>query len=193
MGNLRQAAAYFGEGLALSEVRRDRRAIIYCLAGIAGIARQLGQSERAARLFGAVDAVLESSGIVFEPIEWAEYQRHRAATRTQLSQSTFDLALTAGRHLSLDEAMADGAQFAAEAASLPVPEVESVVAAAHGLTEREREVLGLLVEGRSNPEIARCLSISPKTASNHVTNILAKLGVESRTAAATQAVRQGLV
>ena len=61
------------------------------------------------------------------------------------------------------------------------------------ITDREREVLMLLVEGRSNPEIARCLSISPKTASNHVTNILAKLGVESRTAAATQAVRQGLV
>ena len=46
-----------------------------------------------------------------------------------------------------------------------------------GLTDREREVLLLLADGRSNPEIAQALFISPKTASVHVSNILAKLGV----------------
>ena len=61
------------------------------------------------------------------------------------------------------------------------------------LTARECEVLRLLVQGHTNPEIAAALFISRKTASNHVTNILAKLGVETRTAAATYAVRQGLV
>jgi NarL family two-component system response regulator LiaR len=60
------------------------------------------------------------------------------------------------------------------------------------LTLRELEVLRLLAEGHSNPEIASLLFISPKTASTHVTNILTKLGVESRTAAATYAVRHGL-
>jgi two-component system, NarL family, response regulator LiaR len=54
-------------------------------------------------------------------------------------------------------------------------------------------VLRLLVEGHSNPEIAEILSISPKTARNHVTNILGKLGVETRTAAATSALRRGLL
>jgi DNA-binding CsgD family transcriptional regulator len=54
-----------------------------------------------------------------------------------------------------------------------------------GLTTREREVLRLLSAGRSNPEIARELFISPKTASVHVSNILAKLGVSSRVLAAT--------
>jgi DNA-binding NarL/FixJ family response regulator len=52
--------------------------------------------------------------------------------------------------------------------------------------------LRLLAEGHSNPEIASALYISPRTASHHVTSILAKLGVESRTAAATYAVRHGL-
>jgi DNA-binding NarL/FixJ family response regulator len=54
------------------------------------------------------------------------------------------------------------------------------------------EVLRLLVEGRTNQEIARALSISPSTVASHVVNILGKIGVESRTAAAAWAVRHGV-
>jgi DNA-binding CsgD family transcriptional regulator len=61
-----------------------------------------------------------------------------------------------------------------------------------GLTPREVEVLRLLVEGRSNRQIAEQLFISGKTASVHVTNILAKLGVHSRLEAAAIARRLGL-
>jgi DNA-binding CsgD family transcriptional regulator len=61
-----------------------------------------------------------------------------------------------------------------------------------GLTPREVEVLHLLVEGRSNRQIAEQLFISGKTASVHVTNILAKLGVHSRLEAAAMAHRLGL-
>jgi len=58
-----------------------------------------------------------------------------------------------------------------------------------GLTSREREVLGLVAEGQSNREIARILFISPKTASVHVSSILAKLGVAGRVEAATLVAR----
>jgi DNA-binding CsgD family transcriptional regulator/tetratricopeptide (TPR) repeat protein len=61
------------------------------------------------------------------------------------------------------------------------------------LTPREREVAALLAEGLSNGEIARRLYISTKTASVHVSNILAKLEMTSRTEVATWAVRSGLV
>ena len=61
-----------------------------------------------------------------------------------------------------------------------------------GLTEREREVLNLLAAGRSNPEIGRALFISNKTASVHVSNILAKLGVSGRVEAAAVAHRLGV-
>ena len=61
------------------------------------------------------------------------------------------------------------------------------------LTPREREVLRLLAEGLANKEIARELSIGEKTVKTHVSNILSKLGVLSRTQAALQAVRMGLV
>jgi DNA-binding NarL/FixJ family response regulator/tetratricopeptide (TPR) repeat protein len=61
-----------------------------------------------------------------------------------------------------------------------------------GLTPRELEVLRLLVEGRSNRQIAETLFISGKTAGVHVTNLLAKLGVHSRLEAAAMARRLGL-
>jgi DNA-binding CsgD family transcriptional regulator len=61
------------------------------------------------------------------------------------------------------------------------------------LTDREREVLALVAEGHSNGQIATSLYISPKTASVHVSNILAKLDVSTRTEAATLAHRLGLL
>src|SRR5436309_968033 len=55
------------------------------------------------------------------------------------------------------------------------------------LTEREREVLGLIVEGKSNAEIAKMLVLSPKTVSNHISNIFSKLQVVDRAQAVTRA------
>ncbi len=54
-------------------------------------------------------------------------------------------------------------------------------------------VLRLLAEGRTDREIAAAIFVSPRTVGKHVTNILAKLDVPSRAAAATHAVRRGLV
>jgi DNA-binding NarL/FixJ family response regulator len=61
------------------------------------------------------------------------------------------------------------------------------------LTEREREILTLVARGRANKEIAGELVISERTARTHVSNILRKLGLPSRTQAALFAVREGLV
>jgi two-component system, NarL family, response regulator LiaR len=61
------------------------------------------------------------------------------------------------------------------------------------LTEREIEVLRLMARGQSNKHIARSLHISEKTVKTHVSNILSKLGVQSRTQATLYAIRIGLV
>ena len=61
------------------------------------------------------------------------------------------------------------------------------------LTPRESEVLGLVVEGLANKEIARRLLIREKTVKTHVSSVLQKLGVPDRTAAAVLAIRRGLV
>jgi len=61
------------------------------------------------------------------------------------------------------------------------------------MTEREREVLALMVEGLNNTQIAGRLTVSPSTIKSHVSNILAKLGVASRTEAVTLALRNRIV
>ncbi|WP_299479762.1 helix-turn-helix transcriptional regulator [uncultured Roseibium sp.] len=60
------------------------------------------------------------------------------------------------------------------------------------LTLREREVLGQLIHGKTNKEIARLLAISPKTVDRHLENCYRKLGVTSRAAAAIKALRSGI-
>jgi DNA-binding NarL/FixJ family response regulator len=61
------------------------------------------------------------------------------------------------------------------------------------LSERERDVLRLMIRGMTNAEIGAALHLSPFTVKNHVSNIIAKLGVSTRTEAATLAVQQKLM
>jgi DNA-binding NarL/FixJ family response regulator len=76
-------------------------------------------------------------------------------------------------------------------APLPAPALE--LPAAPDLSTRELDVLGLVVEGRDNAEIAARLYLSPSTVKNHVSRLLDKLGVDNRVQAATLAVRKNLV
>ncbi|GAA1646422.1 hypothetical protein GCM10009744_41860 [Kribbella alba] len=64
-------------------------------------------------------------------------------------------------------------------------------AESRGLTPRELQVLGLLVEGRSNQQIARTLAVAPRTVAAHVEHLLAKLEAPTRTVAAVRAEREG--
>jgi DNA-binding NarL/FixJ family response regulator len=63
----------------------------------------------------------------------------------------------------------------------------------HGLTKREYEVLCFLAKGQRNREIAKRLNITERTVKNHVTQIIAKLGVKSRTEAVTKALKDKLI
>jgi DNA-binding NarL/FixJ family response regulator len=86
------------------------------------------------------------------------------------------------------EVRLDPSVAAALAASLRTPP-----SVGESLTPREREVVTLVAEGRTNREIGRRLGVAERTARTHVSNILAKLGLASRTQAAMWAVREGLV
>jgi DNA-binding NarL/FixJ family response regulator len=72
------------------------------------------------------------------------------------------------------------------------PEQQAEPSALEQLSPRELDVLRLIASGMENAEIADELGISPRTAKNHVSNILAKLGLPSRVQAAVYAVRQGV-
>jgi NarL family two-component system response regulator LiaR len=92
----------------------------------------------------------------------------------------------AGRSTLAPEAIQ--ALLQAESPAVAQPED---VADRYGLTPREREVLALMVEGKSNPEIAESLVVSRSTAKAHVSNILSKMGVSKRTEAISLALQQG--
>jgi len=115
-------------------------------------------------------------------------QGHAAATAIgaePLRRELERLARLGRVELSADAATAPPADPTSEPAAPPGADL--------GLTARELEVLALVAQGRSNRQVAETLFISAKTASVHVSNILAKLGVASRVEAAAVAHRLGLV
>lgn len=93
---------------------------------------------------------------------------------------------------SIKAAAAGQVQLAPEAAVRLMRDVRTTDEP-EGLTDRETDVLRLLAEGKANKEIARVLGIGERTVKSHVSSILAKLGVQSRTQAALYATRAGLV
>ncbi len=121
-------------------------------------------------------------------------------------EATVQNALQAGaigyllKDVSAEE-LARAIRAAAAGRSTLSPDVAEVMVHAAGqppkpgldLTERERVVLALMVEGLNNTQIAGRLGVSPSTIKSHVSNILTKLGVASRTEAVTLALRNGLV
>ena len=167
------------------------------LLGLAGVAAARGAARDAARLLGKADAVLAPGRDRLNSIDRPKWDRVAQgvteALRHGLTADQRDRLLAEGRAMS--------AEAAAEAARAVV-EVREVgagpVAGGRrrrdplGLTAREVEVLRLVAAGRSNPEIARSLVLSAKTAQHHVSSILRKLGASSRAEAAAFAARAGI-
>jgi NarL family two-component system response regulator LiaR len=95
-------------------------------------------------------------------------------------------------HAAILAAHAGRSTLAPEAAQTLIQMTAQPSPPGHDLTARERQVLGLMVEGLNNTAIAERLVVSPSTVKAHVSNILAKLGVTSRTEAVALAVRHHL-
>jgi DNA-binding NarL/FixJ family response regulator len=118
----------------------------------------------------------------------ARRERHElavAAVREALGERLFAEAWASGRGLSAAQAIT------AVLAAGRTGAGDSSAQGASALSPRERDVLYLLATGRSDKEIADSLFITRRTASKHVSAILAKLGVPSRAAAAAFAARHG--
>jgi predicted ATPase/DNA-binding CsgD family transcriptional regulator len=150
----------------------------------AEIAAGVKDPERAARLFAAAAAWYRQAGRAQPAILQRQIDDLRSKIAAALPAARFAAAWDAGSSMTLDQAIADLDDLALPPAQPQVP---------HKLTPRELEIIELLVQGRSNQEIADALFISLRTAQTHVRNILGKLDLKSRTAVASYALQQGLV
>jgi non-specific serine/threonine protein kinase len=163
--------------------------IAECLEGLAAVAADVGECELAAQLFGSAAALRESVGHRLAPGGVRERERELDALRAALSPKRFEAAWQIGRELSVSEAISAALTTDSRQPNTPVAAPNPREAAP--LTPRELEVANLIACGRSNREIAEELVIAVSTVERHVTNILGKLDLASRTEFATWMLQHG--
>ncbi len=189
-GDYPRAAEHLTEVMTRLKERRSAPAMASGLAGVATLATASGRHLAAARLFGAGETLLGLSGGAYALPARESHEQAITITRRELGDGEWFAATLAGRTLRLEDALAEAdSLLAAVATATPPAPTEDP----SSLTERERDVLRLVAAGYTNPQIAEALFISRGTARTHVANLLAKLGVHTRTEAADLAHRRGLL
>jgi predicted ATPase/DNA-binding CsgD family transcriptional regulator len=187
-GDFARADALYRENLTLTWAMGERRFFASALAGVAWMITMRGELERGCRLCGAVDAMRDLTGVNLTGTGRIAYDHALATAWRGMDEAAREAAREVGRAMSPEAVVA-------EVQRQPDPDADATRVqrgARFGLTRRECEVLRLVVQGRTNREIAAALFVSHRTATTHVANILGKLGVTSRTEAAAWAVREGL-
>jgi predicted ATPase/DNA-binding CsgD family transcriptional regulator len=162
------------------------------LTGIGCAAAELLQPEPAARLFGWIERTGERTNTMLLQPERGLRERAQVSLAQVLGAERLAQEQAAGSRLALDDVLVLARSvIVGHAAARP----DTANGNPYGslLTARELDVLRLITEGKPDREIAAELSISPRTVTTHVTNILNKLGLSSRSAAAAYAARYDLV
>jgi predicted ATPase len=106
-----RARSLFAEALKNSQELQYRLSIAYCLVGLAGIVAILGQPQRAARLFGAAEALRDIIGAQIEPSDRPDYEANLAFIRSGLDESTFEACWNEGRAMPLEHLVASALEL----------------------------------------------------------------------------------
>jgi predicted ATPase/DNA-binding CsgD family transcriptional regulator/Tfp pilus assembly protein PilF len=170
-GDPERSAALHDEALELRRQVGEPRGIAESLEAIAGLAVDAGHHVHSARLFGAATALRARGGYARASRESARYAADTALVSRSLPAEELIDAIAAGESLSLEDALAAASEG---------PRRMRHANGRRSLTKREREVVELVAEGLTNPEIAQRLVISLQTVKRHVSHVFAKLGVTAR-------------
>lgn len=183
-GDAEQADILGLDALRLMREIGVQREIPACFEFLASLAAA-NDPRRAVCLLAAADSLRTAIGAVLPAVDRIDHERTFAVSRGRLSESAFAAAWRAGGAMTVDEAIASALLGATNPMS-PIttrtwPE----------LTARESEVAMLISRGLTNREIAAALVIAERTAEAHVTHVLTKLGLRSRTQIALWAAHHG--
>jgi predicted ATPase/DNA-binding CsgD family transcriptional regulator/transcriptional regulator with XRE-family HTH domain len=192
-GDTPAAAANWAESLRLSAALQDKRGIARALEGCASLLITAGRLEPAMELCALADALLDSLGARRSPADQATFDELCARLQTALGPAWSGLIDPILGDLDLD-------QIAGRAVALleapPGPQTHQPARSesdTQSLSRREREIAVLVAGGLTNRAIAEQLVIAERTAETHVSNVLAKLGLETRAQIAAWAVARRLV
>jgi DNA-binding CsgD family transcriptional regulator len=175
-GRLQHAGSIVEVCLRMAARHQNLMIVARTLDAAACLAAAEGRAEQAVRLAGAVSALRESAGLRSPPNIDQTTQRELRAARLKLEPRFAQMAWRAGRQLGWEDAVRE-ALLAPQRKPLRDPHIT----ARTRLSAREQQVAELLTEGLSNQEIARELGISERTVEHHVSHILDKLGLTTRT------------
>jgi DNA-binding CsgD family transcriptional regulator len=178
----------------LVEVQGSKVIIAEDLEALAEAAGALGQHLRAARLWGAAGAVREDLDVPWQPAERMLHEPQLIAAQSRIDEATWETGFAEGRAMALEKAV-EYALSEEEPAPSPAtePERSPPIEPIGNLTRREREVACLVARGLTNRHIASELFLSERTIENHVSKILRKLELASRTEIAAWATQHRLL
>lgn len=155
--------------------------VVEALETLSGALADLHAFDAAARLFGAADRLRRELGHVRYPVEQPAYDADLATVRQGLGDA-FDRAWTEGLALSAEDAVAYARRGRGER--------KRPIIGWASLTPTELDVVRLVAEGRTNPEIAERLFMSRNTVKTHLSHVFTKLGVATRSELAAEATRR---
>jgi non-specific serine/threonine protein kinase len=190
-GQVVEAQRLVVESLELQREIGNRQGLVECLAALAGLAFEWASAELAVELLGASEAALEELDGPLAPADAADFERDRARGKASLNANAWAAAHQRGREIGISEALRVAQSAPPVGGTEPVATAGSREASL--ISPREAEVAALIARGLTNREIAATLSISEKTAANHVEHILTKLDLRSRAQIAVWTVRRGSI
>jgi predicted ATPase/DNA-binding CsgD family transcriptional regulator len=184
-GDIQGAESLAHEAMSLGREAGDQIGLVDALELLARLVAEQSSPREAVRLWAAAESMRAGLGYVRFPVEQGPYDAAVASIKEALGPEEFAAAWAEGAKLSVEEAIAYAARGRGER-KRPTTGWAS-------LTPSELEVVRLVGEHLSNPEIAARLFVSRATVKSHLLHIFSKLGIDSRSELAAEVIKRGIV